>query len=235
VQRPLGSQVVRNLRVRRASPLVGALLSAIMSLTVVNHPITNHYISILRSKQSNAETFRSASRRVSLSLVYEAARTLLEDEIEIETPLEAATGTRIAQGIVAVPVLRSGLGMIDAVLALLPNVSVGYVGVARDEITIKPEEYYIKLPDMAGQKVLVLEPMLATGGSLSYAIQMIKDRGGVDITAICVIAAPVGVDRVQREHPDVDLVVASIDRDLNDQYYIRPGLGDMGDRLFGTV
>ncbi|MBK5266559.1 MAG: uracil phosphoribosyltransferase [Acidimicrobiia bacterium] len=206
-----------------------------MSLTVVDNPITNHYLSILRSNQSNAETFRSAARRVSLSLVHEAAKGLVEETIEVETPLERTTGTKIAQGIVAVPVLRSGLGMIDAVLALLPDVSVGYVGVARDEITIKPEEYYIKLPDMAGKKVLVLEPMLATGGSLSYAIQMIKNRGGVDITAICVIAAPVGVDRVQKEHPDVDLVIASIDRDLNDHYYIRPGLGDMGDRLFGTV
>lgn len=206
-----------------------------MSLTVVDNPITNHYLSILRSNQSNAETFRSAARRVSLSLVHEAAKGLVEESIEVETPLERTTGTKIAQGIVAVPVLRSGLGMIDAVLALLPDVSVGYVGVARDEITIKPEEYYIKLPDMAGKKVLVLEPMLATGGSLSYAIQMIKNRGGIDITAICVIAAPVGVDRVQKEHPDVDLVIASIDRDLNDHYYIRPGLGDMGDRLFGTV
>ena len=206
-----------------------------MSLTVVDNPITNHYLTILRSNQSNAETFRSAARRVSLSLVHEAAKGLVEETIEVETPLERTTGTKIAQGIVAVPVLRSGLGMIDAVLALLPDVSVGYVGVARDEITIKPEEYYIKLPDMAGKKVLVLEPMLATGGSLSYAIQMIKNRGGADITAICVIAAPVGVDRVQKEHPDVDLVIASIDRDLNDHYYIRPGLGDMGDRLFGTV
>lgn len=206
-----------------------------MSLTVVNNPIVNHYLTILRSKQSDAEAFRSAARRVSLSLVHEAARTLLEDEVEIETPLEGTTGTRISQGIVAVPVLRSGLGMIDAVLALLPNVSVGYIGVARDEVTIKPEEYYTKLPDMAGQKVLVLEPMLATGGSLSWAIQRIKDRGGTDITAVCVIASPAGVDRLQEDHPDVDLVVAAVDRDLDYRYYIRPGLGDMGDRLFGTV
>lgn len=206
-----------------------------MSLTVVDNPIASHYLSILRSRHSNAEAFRSAARRVSLSLVHEAAKSLLQDEIEVETPLEGTTGSRISQGIVAVPVLRSGLGMIDAVLALLPNVSVGYVGVARDEVTIKPEEYYIKLPNMADKKVFVLEPMLATGGSLSYAISRIKERGGTDITAVCVIASPAGVDRLQEDHPDVDIVVASVDRDLDYRYYIRPGLGDMGDRLFGTV
>ncbi len=206
-----------------------------MSLTVVDHPIANHYLSILRSRDTSSETFRSAARRISLALVYEAARTLTEDEIAIETPLEATTGNQIAQGIVAVPVLRSGLGMIDAVLALLPNVSVGYVGVARDEITITPEEYYTKLPDLTDRKVLILEPMLATGGSLSYAVQKVKDRGATDLTAVCVIAAPAGVDRMQADHPDVDLVVAVIDRELNDASYICPGLGDMGDRLFGTV
>ena len=206
-----------------------------MSLTVVDHPIANHYLSILRSRDTSSETFRSAARRISLALVYEAARTLTEVEIAIETPLEATTGNQIAQGVVAVPVLRSGLGMIDAVLALLPNVSVGYVGVARDEITITPEEYYTKLPDLTDRKVLILEPMLATGGSLSYAVQKVKDRGATDLTAVCVIAAPAGVDRMQADHPDVDLVVAVIDRELNDASYICPGLGDMGDRLFGTV
>lgn len=206
-----------------------------MSLTVVDHPIANHYLSILRSRDTSSEIFRSAARRISLALVYEAARTLTEVEIAIETPLEATTGNQIAQGVVAVPVLRSGLGMIDAVLALLPNVSVGYVGVARDEITITPEEYYTKLPDLTDRKVLILEPMLATGGSLSYAVQKVKDRGATDLTAVCVIAAPAGVDRMQTDHPDVDLVVAVIDRELNDSSYICPGLGDMGDRLFGTV
>ncbi len=206
-----------------------------MSITVVDHPIANHYLSILRSRDTSSEIFRSAARRISLSLVYEATRTLTEDQIAIQTPLETTTGNQIAQGIVAVPVLRSGLGMIDAVLALLPNVSVGYVGVARDEITITPEEYYTKLPDLTDRKVLILEPMLATGGSLSYAVQKVKDRGATDLSAVCVIAAPAGVDRMQTDHPDVDLVVAVIDRELNDSSYICPGLGDMGDRLFGTV
>lgn len=206
-----------------------------MSVTVVDHPITNHYLSLLRSRQSTSETFRSAARRISHTLVYEAARTLTEETIDIETPLEGTTGKRVGQGIVAVPVLRAGLGMIDAVMALLPNVSVGYIGVARDELTTKPEEYYTKVPDMADKKVLILEPMLATGGSLSYAVQRVKDRGATDVTAICVIASPAGVDRMQEDHPDVDIVLAAIDRDLDYKYYIRPGLGDMGDRLFGTI
>lgn len=206
-----------------------------MSITVVDHPLTKHYLSLLRSRQSGSEAFRSAARRLSLGLVYEACRDLMTDEIEIETPLEGTTGVKIAQEIVAIPVLRAGLGMIDAVMALLPNVSVGYIGVARDEITIKPEEYYTKLPELTGRKVIILEPMLATGGSLSWAIQRIKERGGSDITAISVIASPAGVARMEEDHPDVHIVVAAVDRDLDYRYYIRPGLGDMGDRLFGTV
>ena len=205
-----------------------------MSLTVVDNPITNHYLSILRSRHSNSETFRSAARRVALSLVHEAARGLLEDEIEVETPLEGTTGKRISQGIVAVPVLRSGLGMIDAVLALLPNVSVGYVGVARDEVTIKPEEYYIKLPEMTGKKVLVLEPMLATGGSAAAALSHLKGMGAIRLRLLCIIGCPEGVRAVHSAHPDVPITLAAYDPGLTPNAYITPGLGDAGDRIYGT-
>ena len=152
----------------------------------------------------------------------------------MDTPLESTTGRLIADDIVAVAVLRAGLGLLNAVVHVIPDVKVGYIGVARDEETIQPMEYYTKLPNLAGSKVLILEPMLATGGSLSWAVQKVKDKGATDITALCVLAAPVGVEQMEADHPDVRVLTATVDRELDYKFYIRPGLGDMGDRLFGT-
>ncbi|HEX2367624.1 MAG TPA: uracil phosphoribosyltransferase, partial [Acidimicrobiia bacterium] len=156
-------------------------------------------------------------------------------EVPIETPLEPTTGHRLGKDLVAVAVLRAGLGLLEAVLDLLPGVKVGYAGVQRDEETALPLEYYTKLPTLAEARVLVLEPMLATGGSLSWAIGKVKEGGARDIVALCVVAAPPGAAVIERDHPDVRVVASSLDRDLDDHFYIRPGLGDMGDRLFGTL
>lgn len=205
-----------------------------MSITVVDHPLAQHYMATLRDAATGPELFREAARRLAYLLIFEATSDVPLREVEVETPLESTHASRIDGDIVAVAVLRAGLGLLNAVVHVIPDVKVGYIGVARDEQTIQPQEYYTKLPNLANAKVLILEPMLATGGSLSWAIQKVKDKGATDITALCVLAAPVGVEHIEKTHPDVDVVTASIDRDLDHRFYIRPGLGDMGDRLFGT-
>jgi len=148
--------------------------------------------------------------------------------------MEMTEGFRV-ENVVAVPVLRAGLGLLDAVLEMIPDVKVGFAGVARDEKTAQPQEYYAKLPDLSNATVLICEPMLATGGSLSWAVDKVKSSGATDITALCVVTAPEGVARMYDDHPDVQIIAAAADRGLNDDYYIVPGLGDMGDRLFGTT
>jgi uracil phosphoribosyltransferase len=204
-----------------------------MNLTVATHPLTEHYLTILRDRDTRPEEFRAATRRLTYTLVLEATTRLPTHEVAVATPLEETTGRRVGE-IVAVAVLRAGLGLLDAVIDLLPHVHVGFAGVQRDEETALPQEYYSKLPDLADATVLVLEPMLATGGSLSWAIGKVKKSGATDITALCVVASPEGVTRMYTDHPDVRIVTAALDRDLSDKYYIQPGLGDMGDRLFGT-
>lgn len=205
-----------------------------MPTTVVDHPLAQHYLTNLRDRRTEPQRFRESARRLAYLLIFEGLKDVPLREEEVETPLESTTGHRIDQDLVAVAVLRAGLGLLNAVVHVVPDVKVGYVGLARDEETIQPQEYYTKLPDLSKAKVMVLEPMLATGGSLSWAVQKVKEKGATDITAICVVAAPVGVERMDEEHPDVHVVTAGIDRDLDYNYYIRPGLGDMGDRLFGT-
>ncbi len=205
-----------------------------MSLTVIDHPLARHYLSVLRDRDTAPEEFRAATRRLTYALVMKATERVRPQESPVHTPLETTTGYRIGE-FVAVAVLRAGLGMLDAVVDLLPHVHVGFAGVQRDEETAQPQEYYYKLPDLTGATVLVLEPMLATGGSLSWAVDKVKKSGATDITALCVVAAPEGVSRMQADHPDVHVVAAAVDRELNDRYYIVPGLGDMGDRLFGTL
>jgi uracil phosphoribosyltransferase len=163
----------------------------------------------------------------------EATSRVPLDKKEIRTPIETTTGYELGN-VVAVAVLRAGLGMLDAVLELIPHVSVGFAGVQRNEETAEPMEYYAKMPELEGSSVLVLEPMLATGGSLSWACSKAKEFGASDITALCVVTAPDGVTRMYEDHPDVRIVAAAHDRELNDHFYIVPGLGDMGDRLFGT-
>jgi uracil phosphoribosyltransferase len=205
-----------------------------MNLTVIDHPLTRHYLTVLRDKNTDPQQFRAAARGLTYTLVFEATRRLPISQIEIETPMEPTTGFRI-ENVVAVPVLRAGLGLLDAVLEMIPDVKVGFAGVARDEETALPLEYYSKLPDLSEATVLICEPMLATGGSLSWAVDKVKSSGARDITALCVVTAPEGVKRMYEDHPDVQIIAAAHDRELNENYYIVPGLGDMGDRLFGTV
>lgn len=204
-----------------------------MTLTVLDHPLALHYLTVLRDRRTEPEEFRAAARRLTYSLVMEATRDLPVEETTIETPLESTPGHRTSS-VVAIAVLRAGLGLLDAVIDLIPHVKVGFAGVQRNEETAEPVEYYFKPPDLAEATVLVLEPMLATGGSLAWAVSKAKESGARDITCLCVVAAPEGVERMQAEHPDVRVIVAALDRDLSPNFYIRPGLGDMGDRLFGT-
>ncbi len=206
-----------------------------MSLSVVQHPLTKHYLTTLRTKSTPPEAFRETTRRLAYTLIMEATADLPLRSETVETPLETTTGQVLDRDLVAVAVLRAGLGLLDAVLDLLPYVHVGYAGVQRDEETAEPQAYYTKLPAVDDARVLLLEPMLATGGSLSWATQVVKDHGARDIMALCIVTAPEGAARMERDHPDVRVVTASLDRDLNDRFYIRPGLGDMGDRLFGTL
>lgn len=205
-----------------------------MPTTVVDHPLAQHYLTNLRDRDTEPQRFRESASRLAYLLIFEALKSVPLREVEVETPLESTTGYRMDKDLVAVAVLRAGLGLLNAVVHVVPDVKVGYVGLARDEETIQPQEYYTKLPDLSNAKVIVLEPMLATGGSLSWAVQKVKDKGATDVTCLCVVAAPVGVERMEQEHPDVRVITAGIDRDLDHKYYIRPGLGDMGDRLFGT-
>jgi uracil phosphoribosyltransferase len=205
-----------------------------LNLTVIDHPLTRHYLTVLRDKHTPSEEFRAAARRLTYTLIHEATARAPLQQIDLDTPLEPTIGYRMP-GVVAIAVLRAGLGMLDAVIDLIPHVKVGFAGLQRDEETALPMEYYFKLPDLSGSVVLILEPMLATGGSLSWAVAKAKSSGARDITALCVVAAPEGVRRMYQDHPDVRIVAAALDRELNAHYYIQPGLGDMGDRLFGTL
>ena len=205
-----------------------------MNLTVIDHPLTRHYLTVLRNKDTSPQAFRAAARGLTYTLVLEATKRLPLRKFEIETPMEATTGYAV-DNVVAVPVLRAGLGMLDAVLETIPDVKVGFAGVARDEETAQPQEYYAKLPDLSDAFVLICEPMLATGGSLSWAVDKVKGSGATAITCLCVVTAPEGVKRMYEDHPDVQIIAAAFDRELNEDFYIVPGLGDMGDRLFGTL
>lgn len=205
-----------------------------MNLTVIDHPLARHYVTVLRDRTTEPQQFRAAAKGLTYTLVMEATKRLPLTEYDIETPLETTKGYSV-DNVVAVPVLRAGLGMLQGVLDTIPNVKVGFAGVARDEETALPQEYYAKLPDLSDASVLICEPMLATGGSLSWAADKVKSSGAQSITALCVVTSPEGVRRMYEDHPDVRIVAAAHDRELNDHYYIVPGLGDMGDRLFGTL
>ena len=205
-----------------------------MNLTIVEHPLAKHYLTTLRNSSTDNDAFRAAARRLTNTLVLEATRDVPAREKPVETPMGTTTGHILAD-VVAVAVLRAGLGMLDAVVDMIPHVKVGFAGVQRDEDTAEPIEYYVNLPEVDDASVLILEPMLATGGSLSWAVDKAKEAGATDITALCVVTAPEGVARMFADHPDVRIVAAAADKELNDTYYIVPGLGDMGDRLFGTI
>jgi uracil phosphoribosyltransferase len=205
-----------------------------MSLTVVDHPLAQHLLTRLRDVKTPPPVFRTIAKRLTIAIVLEAVRGLPTIDVEVQTPLERTRGRQIYPDLVAVPILRAGLGMLEAVTELFPEVSVGYVGLERDDATLLPTSYYEKLPPAEGRHVLLLDPMLATGGSAAGACARIKDRRPAEIRFVCVVAAPQGVEKMQREHPDVPLFTAALDRDLNERGYILPGLGDFGDRLFGT-
>jgi uracil phosphoribosyltransferase len=206
------------------------------TVTEVTHPLVQHKLGLLRDAETPTQMFRQLVNEVTLLLTYEATKDLATEEVEIETPLERTTVPRISGKKVAVcPILRAGIGMLDGVLSLISGARVGFIGLYRDEDTLQPVEYYVKLPqDIAERDVILLDPMLATGNSTSAAIDAIKRAGAQSIRLIAIIAAPEGIERLTSAHPDVHVVVAGIDRELNERGYIVPGLGDAGDRLYGT-
>jgi uracil phosphoribosyltransferase len=205
-------------------------------VTHVTHPLVQHKLSYLRDKDTPTVHFRKLVEEVTLLLTYEATKNFPTEDVEIETPLELAPFPRISGKKVAVcPVLRAGVGMLDGVLSLISGARVGFIGMYRDEETLEPVEYYVKLPaDMADRDAIVLDPMLATGNSSVAAIKEVKDAGARNVILVAIVAAPQGIDRVHSEYSDVHIVCAAIDRGLNENGFIVPGLGDAGDRLYGT-
>lgn len=203
---------------------------------IMDHPLIRHKIGFIRRKETGTKDFRQTISEIAMLICYEATRDLKMDDVEIETPIcktvvKALKGKKMA----IVPILRAGLGMVDGMLSLIPTAKVGHIGLYRDPETLKPVEYYCKLPaDCAEREVFVVDPMLATGGSSVAAIQMLKDKGCKNIHFLCIIAAPEGIRAMEEAHPDVDIYVGALDEKLNSHGYIVPGLGDAGDRIFGT-
>jgi uracil phosphoribosyltransferase len=207
-----------------------------VDVLVVDHPLAQSRLTAMRDSATDSAAFRAALTELTTMLVYEAARAFAVATYPVMTPVAEALGTRLASPPLIVPVLRAGLGMADAALALLPESSMGFVGLARDELTFRPRAYMESLPtELTGSPVLVLDPMLATGGSLEHCCRLLADRGCTDITICCVLAAPAGIDRLSGSGLPLRLVTAAIDRELNDRAFIVPGLGDAGDRQFGGM
>ena len=202
----------------------------------MTHPLIKHKISILRDKNTGTNEFRKLIEEIGILMGYEALRDLPLEDVEVETPIETCMTPMISgKKLAIVPILLAGLGMVNGILALVPSTKVGHIGLYRDEETHEPHEYYCKLPaDCDEREVFVVDPMLATGGSSVAAIQMLKEKGVKHIRFMCIIAAPEGVERMQKEHPDVDIYIGALDEKLNEHKYIIPGLGDAGDRIFGT-
>ena len=203
---------------------------------ILDHPLLQHKLSILRDERTGSKEFREVVSEIATLMCYEATRDLPLEEVEIKTPITTAKFKTLAgKKLAIVPVLRAGLGMVDGILELLPAAKVGHIGLYRDPETLEPVEYYCKMPnDIAERDIIILDPMLATGGSASAAIQFIKNYDVKHIKLMNIIAAPEGIERVHKDHPDVDIYVAAVDEKLNDHGYIVPGLGDAGDRIFGT-
>jgi uracil phosphoribosyltransferase len=206
-----------------------------MTITVLDHPLVEDLLARLRERNTGPAEFRTLTRRLGWLLVIEATRDLQTEPITIETPMEETKARRLVEPLVAIPVLRAGLGLLDAATDLYPDTVVGYLGLERDEQTLEPRDYYAKLPPMEGRRALVLDPMLATGGSGSAAIAHIEAHANpTSISFVCIVAAPEGVARIEADHPEVPIVAAALDRELNGVGFILPGLGDFGDRLHGT-
>lgn len=205
-------------------------------VVVMEHPLIQHKIGFIRRKETGTKDFRQTISEIAMLICYEATRDLALEDVEIETPICKATAKELkGKKMAIVPILRAGLGMVDGVLQLIPAAKIGHIGLYRDPETLSPVEYYCKLPaDCAEREVFVVDPMLATGGSSVAAIQMLKDKGCKKIHFMCIIAAPEGVEAMKKAHPDVDMYIGSLDEHLNDHGYIVPGLGDAGDRIFGT-
>ena len=207
------------------------------NVTVFDHPLIQHKIAILRNKNTDRKAFRELVDEITMFMCYEALRDLPLEEVEVETPLTVTKCNMLkGEDIAVVPILRAGLGMVDGRLNMVPNAAVGHIGLYRDEETLEPHEYYCKLPPKIDERqVILLDPMLATGGSAVAAVNFIKQRGGKKIKFMCMIASPVGLETLHKAHPDVDIFCAHMDECLNERGYIMPGLGDAGDRLFGTL
>lgn len=205
-------------------------------IVVMEHPLIQHKIGIIRRQETGSKEFRELISEIAMLMCYEATRDLKLSDVEIETPVCRTTVKELkGKKLAVIPILRAGLGMVEGMLTLIPAAKVGHIGLYRDPETLNPVEYYCKLPeDCAERDVFVVDPMLATGGSSSAAIQLLKDKGVKNIRFMCIIAAPEGLERMGREHPDVDIYAGALDEHLNDHGYIVPGLGDAGDRIFGT-
>lgn len=206
------------------------------NICVLDHPLIQHKLALIRDEKTSSKEFRALVEEVAMLMAYEVTRDFPLHDVEVQTPVSLAKAKKIAGRKVAlVPILRAGLGMVDGMLKLIPAAKVGHIGLYRDHETLKPVEYYCKMPsDIEERDIILIDPMLATGGSASAAIGFIKDRGAKNIKLMCLIAAPEGIKAVQDNHPDVDIFVAAVDDHLNEHAYIVPGLGDAGDRLFGT-
>jgi uracil phosphoribosyltransferase len=204
------------------------------SFSVLEHPLAGDLLTRLRDRGTGPAEYRALTRRLGMLLVIEATRDMTSAASVVDTPLERYEGSKLTKGLVAIPVLRAGLGLLDAVVDLYPDTVVGYLGMERDEITHLPRDYYAKLPPMEGRRALVVDPMLATGGSGTAAVRYVKEAGADDVVFVCVVAAPEGLAKLQADHPDVPVVAGALDRELNADAYILPGLGDFGDRLYGT-
>lgn len=205
------------------------------TLHILEHPLIQTKLTTLRDIRTDNYLFRTLLNQIASLMVYEVFRNIETESTEIETPLEPTTGLKLAKEITLVPILRAGLGMVAGIQNLIPRARVGHIGLYRDKNTLKPVEYYTKFPsNLAATKVILIDPMLATGGSASAALHFIKKRGVTDISFVCLVAAPEGVARIVADHPSVPIFTAALDRELNEHAYILPGLGDAGDRIYGT-
>jgi uracil phosphoribosyltransferase len=203
-------------------------------VVIVNHPLIQHKLSIIRDYRTGTKDFREALNEISGLITYEISRDFETQLSKVTTPIQETTVTILKKDVVIVPILRAGLGMVDGIHNMIPTAKIGHVGLYRDETSLQPVEYYAKFPELNNATVLVVDPMLATGGSASSAVQSVKQRGAKDIRYVGLVGCPEGIARLQADHPDVDIYLAALDERLNDMGYIVPGLGDCGDRLFGT-